>query len=131
MYCSVKFLSPIVMGGLPLPGWSELAEPPEEVLLSLLEPHAVSASARATASRAARPRVQVRCVTVVPPEEWGSVGGPRHGLRGLGLNSGVVDTGTQPARRHQPLQAGEQDVDREGEHCDADRGAEHAGKPIA
>src|SRR5690242_8818903 len=76
MYCSVKFLSPMVMGGWPLPGWSELDgevdEPLEldEELLSLLLPHADIAIASATASNAASGRAgsrYLRLVTVVLP----------------------------------------------------------------
>src|SRR5436190_22139344 len=76
MYCSVKFLSPIVTAGLPLPGRS-VEDPPDDVpaaddvLLSLLLPHAVSAMASATASNAARGRagsLNLRLIMVsVPP----------------------------------------------------------------
>src|SRR5512132_4054890 len=76
MYCSVKFLSPIVTAGLPFPGRSDAAgvddEPAEDdVLLSLLLPQAVSAMASATASNAASGRagpLNFRLITVsLPP----------------------------------------------------------------
>src|SRR4051794_37257232 len=90
-YCSVKFLSPRVTAGLPLPGWAPppAAAPPElelVVLLSLDEPHAARASARATANRAVRPRIQVLVVIGgFLLRGSGSVGGsrrpPRSGRR--------------------------------------------------
>src|SRR4051812_33081485 len=63
MYCSVKFLSPIVTAGLPLPGSDavvEPVEPPPPLLLSL--PHAAADNASAAAISAAMLRNQVRVV---------------------------------------------------------------------
>src|SRR4051812_974669 len=70
MYCSVKFLSPIVTAGLPFPGWSvdeALDDEPaaDDVLLSLLLPHAVSAIASATASSAASGRAGSRSLRLI------------------------------------------------------------------
>src|SRR5947209_20528478 len=72
MYCSVKFLSPIVTAGLPLPGWAVLdgVDDEPDVELLLLLPHAASAIASATASRAASGRagsLNLRLVTVSLP----------------------------------------------------------------
>src|SRR3954462_10145461 len=117
MYCSVKFLSPIVTAGLPLPGWSELDELPPELLLPLSsEPHA--ASPRQAASSTARMR-GCRLTGV-------SLSGG-----GFGLQGGVVDAGAQPAGGHQPLEAGEDEVDEQGEDRDADRCPQHAGQVVA
>src|SRR5947209_7980142 len=62
MYCSVKFLSPMVTAGLPLPGAADDCEPVDDLLL-LLEPHAANDSASAAAISAAMLRNQVRVVT--------------------------------------------------------------------
>src|SRR4051812_15736572 len=104
MYCSVKFLSPIVTAGFPLPGWSDDDEPPLDELSS--EPHAanVKAMARATAS-ADRPRVHVRLVKRSSSRGSGNGHGrARDGLRGLGLDCCVVDAGAQRARGDEPLE---------------------------
>src|SRR4051794_16188563 len=113
MNCSVKFLSPSVTAGLPLPGCDPPDDEPLDVELLLLfdEPQAASASARATAMRAARPRVQVRMVT--RGSSSGDVDGGGGGVGRLGLDGGVVDGGAQSARRHETLQDGEERVDRE------------------
>src|SRR3954447_10570248 len=73
MYCSVKFLSPMVTGGLPLPGCAD-DWPPVDVLLLSLEPQAANERASAAASNAAMLRNQVRDVIGSPRE------GPPRGL---------------------------------------------------
>src|SRR6266576_3707148 len=119
MNCSVKFLSPSVTAGLPLPGCEAPDDEPLEVELLLLfdEPHAASASARATAMRAESPRVQVRVVTAFSLRDGGG-DGQRRGR--LGLHGGVVDAGAQPARVDEALQAGKENVYPEREDRDAD-----------
>src|SRR3954451_25027181 len=115
MYCSVKFLSPIVTGGLPLPGWSELDEP--DVLPPLsLEPQA--ASPRQAASSTARMR-GLRITWSV------SLSGG-----GFGLQSGVVDAGAQPAGGHQALEAGEDAVVDQGKEPNAQRRGGRSGEVI-
>src|SRR4051812_3834558 len=119
MYCSVKFLSPIVTGALPLPGCAEACEPVEVELLSS-EPQAASESASAAASSAAMLRNQVRVVTGSSSCEGSGKcrlrGDP---ARGVGLQFGEVEARAQGPRGHQSLQAGEEGVDDEREHRDA------------
>src|SRR4051794_31558898 len=109
MYCSVKFLSPIVTAGLPLPGCEDCAAV-EDVVLSLSsdEPQAASDSASAAAISAAMLRNQVRDV-------MGFLLGKRrlggHPASGVGLQFGVVHAGAQATRGHQALGAGEEGVD--------------------
>src|SRR4051812_44120349 len=97
MYCSVKFLSPMVTGGLPLPGCAEDCEPVDDELLSS-EPQAASDKASAAASRAAMLRNQVRVVT-----RSSSLGSGERRLgsdpaRGVGLQFGVVHAWAQGPR---------------------------------
>src|SRR5690242_7290374 len=96
MYCSVKFLSPSVTAGLPLPGCDD--EPDALVLLDVLDllelPQAASESASAAAMSAGIALCHVRVVTV--SSSWVGCSG-KSGLRrgaasgGVRLQLGVVD----------------------------------------
>src|SRR3954452_18759672 len=127
MYCSVKFLSPIVTDGLPLPGCDDACEPVDVEPPPSSEPHAASERASAAAIRAAMLRNQVRVVT--GSSSWGWLRERRlrgHPAGGVGLQFGVVHASAQATGGHQPLEAGEERIDGERQHGDADRRADDA-----
>src|SRR5690348_4268980 len=94
MYCSVKFLSPIVTGGLPLPGCAAAVAVVDDLLS--LDPQAASERASAAASRAAMLRNQVRVVTGSSSYEWwGQCRLGREPAGGIGWQFGVGEAGAQ------------------------------------
>src|SRR5437660_12173708 len=124
MYSSVKFLSPIVTGGLPTPGplpaaGVELA-PVDAVLLEDFLELPQAASVTVLASR----RTMTFNLLMLAP--------PLLSLRGLGHDGRdrdpeVVAGGElHSARRQHALNTGERELDHEGEQRDADRGAQHS-----
>src|SRR5579884_2526152 len=134
MYSSVKFLSPIVTGGLPAPGLDELeVEDPDELdELDELDdelPHAASPSASTSAPTVALnvlmlpPGVGVRLSTA----SSGALGHHRHDRE----REVVSLLELHAARREHALDQRQRALHQQRQRRDADRGAEHARQVIA
>src|SRR5436309_15798951 len=114
MNCSVKFLSPILIAGLPFPGCPDGVDALVELLLLLLLPHAARPIASATTSSATMPRCQVR--SVIESLSFVACSCPSQVLHGGGhyLPCHRPDA----ARREHALEQREEPLDRECEHRD-------------
>src|SRR5947209_5461260 len=133
MNSSVKFLSPIVTGGLPAPGPLEAAGV-LDVAAGVLElelffelPHAASATTKITVRTLPSARLQC-CLLMSFLLDLFSCQLCHDRDECLGRR---FLAHLQTARRQQPLNGGEHEFDEQGERGDADCGAEHARKVIA
>src|SRR4051812_41149994 len=120
MYCSVKFLSPSVTGGLPFPGCADAFVPPDVELsfLSLL-PQAATAAASTSASIAlVSERTPIRLM-VLPPSPAAS--------GRLDYRSHFWRAAPQPGGRHEALDQREQPLDEKGQPGHPHGRREHAG----
>src|SRR5436305_6492498 len=111
MYCSVKFLSPSLIAGLPFPGWPLGVEAVDELFLLL--PQAARPMASATQSSATMPRCQVR--SVIPSLSSLCIC-PSQVLRGR--RDHLPGHGPDATRREDALEHREQPLDRECEERD-------------
>src|SRR5829696_3993201 len=129
MYSSVKFFDPMVSVTLPLSGLDAIRlsvspDAPVVVVSSSPPPHAaiVTARAAATSSRNAA-RTRRPLITPYPLsslDHWAT--GPITGIL-CGAGDALQ---FYASRRHQPLHAGQGELDQGGEHRDDDRARQHA-----
>src|SRR3954454_18353123 len=126
MYCSVKFLSPRVTDGLPLPGWPDGSEDELEELDEELEsdddPQAASASTPTMRIRRDR---RGRRTGVLPfPRGLRGARGRSERRRRPSLS------GPEPARCEEILHDAEDELGEQGERRHPDGGGEHAGEAV-
>src|SRR3954454_1881712 len=124
MNSSVKFFAPSVTAGLPLPGWPLGGLALELELELSSEPHAVSAMASDTVSRASMALYQVRYVIRFPPLRLSC--GLERGALGL-----LSAPPAQRLRRRIALQEREESVRRECQHRDQQRSRDYAFESVA